>query len=416
MLGKTHIPVGITTAILVTQPTTVSGVIGAVAGGAIGGWICDIDVRTSSEKEGAVAGFIFMVIDVAVALGIDFILGSGLCYYMISTFSVITLIALGLFIAGCIFGIATSHRTFMHSILALALFSVLMYFICRPLTIPFAVGFISHIVLDLFNKRGIQLFFPLKAEVKFEACDSDGQANRVIGGIAIMSSIVLIVIYGFMAFKNEPALSYILDILRTESPFIFGYFELYLIAINVITFIAYVIDFLVCYNGYVPEEKEDMLHDFLNIFAFIGGAAGALLALIILAHKGRENAYWFIKIISILLAWLVVYMVVRDPFGIIRYGPRPGILSHLPLIIYLLVINVLTGILFIRDRNKRRSNINSSEFLLILMSFIGGAAGGYLVMSVTNGKQNFPHFSVGLPVMMAIQTFVIAFLILCGIA
>ena len=196
MLGKTHVPVGITTALIATRPTTVSGVIGAVAGGAIGGWICDIDVRDSSKNEGGVVGFIFMVIDVGAALAVDYILGNGICDYMLHSFNLLNIIAAVLFVAGCFYGIATCHRTFMHSIVALVLFSVLTYFICEPLCIPFAAGYISHIVLDLFNRRGMQLFFPLKARVSFDVCDSDADANRIIGGGAVGGYLIMILTNG----------------------------------------------------------------------------------------------------------------------------------------------------------------------------------------------------------------------------
>ena len=141
MLGKTHVPVGITTALVVTRPTTVSGVIGAVAGGAIGGWICDIDVRDYSENEGGFLGFLWMSIDVVIALGIDYFLGNGICDYMIRSWSILKIVAMALFVAGCVYGLTSSHRTFMHSLVALILFTGLMYFICTPLMMPFAAGF-----------------------------------------------------------------------------------------------------------------------------------------------------------------------------------------------------------------------------------------------------------------------------------
>ena len=71
-------------------------------------------------------------------------------------------------------------------------------------------------------------------------------------------------------------------------------------------------------------------------------------------------------------------------------------------------------VLFIRDKAKRRSDINSSEAILLLVGAIGGAAGGYLVMIVTNGKRNLPHFSVGFPVMIAIHAFIIFYLLYVG--
>lgn len=440
MLGKTHIPFGVTTALLVTRPSTVPGVIAAIAGGAFGAWICDIDVRSDinakrnndvrtfscddewddegkDEKQGRVLGFVWMAIDVSVALIVDFLMGNGICDYMMRTFSIFKIIAIMAFFVFCVLGAVSKHRSFTHSILGGVLFSALIYFICEPLAIPFISGFISHIVLDLFNRRGIQLFFPLKKRVSFGACASDGAANRVIGGMSVISSVILTVVFVFLTLRSENAAMEFISISRQGTAlFNLTYFQLYLVIINIISFIAYTIDYLICLNGYVDEDNEESLHQFLNIFAYIGGALGALIALIIFAEKGRNSANWFVVIISVLIAWIVIYIIIMDPLGMGFGAIRPSIFSHLPLVIYLLAINIVSAILFIRDRYRRRSNIDSHEFLLILVSLIGGAAGGYLVMIFTNGKQNHPHFSIGLPVLMAVHTFVIAFLLFAGIA
>ena len=188
-----------------------------------------------------------------------------------------------------------------------------------------------------------------------------------------------------------------------------------MIIINLIAFIAYVIDFFLCYYDVIPEEDEDAFHDFLNLFAYLGGAIGALAALIILTEKGRINAYWFVKILSILIVWGVIYMMVIDPFGWNGNGIKNEMAVHLPFIVYLVLINAIAAVLFIRDKARRRKDLNSTEVLLLLVSFIGGAPGGYFVMILTNGKQRFPHFSVGLPVMIAVQAIVIMYLFTHGI-
>ena len=100
-----------------------------------------------------------------------------------------------------------------------------------------------------------------------------------------------------------------------------------------------------------------------------------------------------------------------DPFGFGGEHIKTDIAAHIPLAIYLIAVNVLSIILFLKDRCKHRSDMDSTEWLLILIGIIGGAAGGYLVMIITNGKQRLPHFAVGLPVLMAVHSLVIAYLI-----
>ena len=60
--------------------------------------------------------------------------------------------------------------------------------------------------------------------------------------------------------------------------------------------------------------------------------------------------------------------------------------------------------------------MNTSEWMLLLTGIIGGAAGGYFVMIFTNGKQSLPYFSIGLPILMAVHSFVIAYMVYVGIA
>ena len=416
MLGRTHVPVGITTALLVTQPSSVSGVIGAVAGGAIGVWICDIDVKDPSENEGVILGFVFMAIDVGIALLVDYLLGNGICDDFVNTWGVIKIVASLLFVVGCVFGFLSIHRTFMHSILAIVFFSGMMYLICTPLAIPFAVGYASHIVLDIFNRRGLQLFYPFKAKVSLGICDSDGKTNNVIGGIAIISSIVLTVWFSLIALQNEPVLHRYAQSFRHSNVSPSGNSLIkYLIIINIVSFLAYTIDYLMCRFDVVSEDSEDSLHDFLNLFAYAGGSLGALVALILFTKKGRANAYWFIKIISVLVVWIFLLLMLFDPFNLGFGNIDRRLSSHIPLIIYLFVINVIAVVLFIKDRFRRRSDINAAEFLLIVVGFIGGALGGYIVMVLTNGKRSFPHFAVGFPVMIAIQAFVIIYLLNIGV-
>ncbi len=61
-----------------------------------------------------------------------------------------------------ILGYYSSHRSFMHSIFAICLFTSMVWIAFKPLTIAFAVGYLSHILLELTNKKGVQLLFPLK--------------------------------------------------------------------------------------------------------------------------------------------------------------------------------------------------------------------------------------------------------------
>jgi len=77
MLGKTHVAVGVASSLAVLHPETMPGVIAAVAGGAIGGRFCDIDLKKNIGKgEDAVQGLILMAVVAGISLFVDYRLGS----------------------------------------------------------------------------------------------------------------------------------------------------------------------------------------------------------------------------------------------------------------------------------------------------------------------------------------------------
>ena len=61
-----------------------------------------------------------------------------------------------------------THRGFFHSITAMALFSMLIYaFIPDKMIVSgFFLGYSSHLLLDSFNKSGIQWLWPVNKRIK----------------------------------------------------------------------------------------------------------------------------------------------------------------------------------------------------------------------------------------------------------
>lgn len=183
MLGGTHFVFGMASALVITHPQTVPGIITAMTAGAIGGWIVDIDLknrdiqRSEDAERESIFDAIIDVLFILAFIAVDYLIGKGMCQYVIDNW--------GVKVWGDLFGIAvllliglnTKHRTFTHSFLATALFTGLVYLFCRPATIPFFIGYASHLVADFFNKLGLQLFFPLKWRLCLKRCRSDKKAT-----------------------------------------------------------------------------------------------------------------------------------------------------------------------------------------------------------------------------------------------
>ena len=187
MMGKTHVAMGVASSLLVFQPTTAVGCTLAIAGGALGGAVADCDILDNDYKGDALIGEL-------IAVGVTFLMvfanklfGGTLINEVTqnSTFS----LALGgtilIFLFG--FGFFSDHRTFTHSLVAAILFTVGVKFISESLWKYFFVGYLSHLVLDLLNKKGLQLFYPWDARFCLDLCYAKETANTAFmyGGLVI---------------------------------------------------------------------------------------------------------------------------------------------------------------------------------------------------------------------------------------
>ena len=85
MLGKTHFVLGMASALAITRPQTVPGVITAMTAGAIGGWIVDFDMRNRNieqSEEARLENVYDAVIDslfIFAFILLDFLIGKGMC-------------------------------------------------------------------------------------------------------------------------------------------------------------------------------------------------------------------------------------------------------------------------------------------------------------------------------------------------
>ena len=192
MMSKTHIAVGVAASLAIMQPTTVEGCLAATMGGAIGGIICDIDTRSNQQHKDAFYGRIIAVVIAIAVLVADFFTGSGICAYVVECAGPSTAIGVAIWVAFCLFGVVSDHRTFTHSLLALLVTSYALWLICPMLVAPYAIGFASHLVLDLVNKKDVRLFFPLKAgSFCLGLFYADGTANTVTMALGSVAAVAL---------------------------------------------------------------------------------------------------------------------------------------------------------------------------------------------------------------------------------
>ena len=98
-----------------------------------------------------------------------------------------------IFIAVCAFGKNQPHRSFMHSIMAMAILSAAISMVSVKLVLYFVVGFASHLVLDCFNRKRVRILYPLPGGIALDFCKAGGFVDSLLfklGSVAVIFEIV----------------------------------------------------------------------------------------------------------------------------------------------------------------------------------------------------------------------------------
>ncbi|MCD8354982.1 MAG: metal-dependent hydrolase [Clostridia bacterium] len=192
MLGKTHMAVGVAAGLTIMHPHNIQELVVGTGTLVIGSVISDIDIGTSDSHKDAnkiialacLACIAVAVVESTMHLGI---------YGRLMRNSSLRRIVIGAaaFLVLCAFGKEQPHRSFMHSVPALLLLTGCVEIIF-PLAKPyFMIGFVSHLVLDLFNRRDERLLYPLKWGWSLGLCSSKGLANRTLFSVGSAASILI---------------------------------------------------------------------------------------------------------------------------------------------------------------------------------------------------------------------------------
>lgn len=192
MMKKTHLTIGIASAVAITHPEIVSECFVAIMGGAIGGVICDIDILDNDYKNNDFFERFLVVKMTGIILLLDFLLQTGICEAILNRDKRFLLIGGVLFSVLCLIGIHSAHRTFTHSFIALILFSAALSLIYPPIVYSFIIGFLSHLMLDLLNKKKIRLFYPSDFGLCFGLCYANKIANTIFMYIGTIATVLLV--------------------------------------------------------------------------------------------------------------------------------------------------------------------------------------------------------------------------------
>lgn len=189
-------------------------------------------------------------------------------------------------------------------------------------------------------------------------------------------------------------------------------FQEYLIVINILGLILYLINMLL--YKYTADAQIDWL---VTTACLLGGSIGILIPVLIFQRKLNKEKE------SIIMSSVFLYCII--PMQIILYLIIVNGALDLPLnkvstffeknkiwLYYLIIINIITFITYGLDKFfaiKHKSRIKITT--LLGLSFIGGELGGLLAMKLFNHKTNKDYFKVGLCLMLIMHITILFYLI-----
>ena len=183
--------------------------------------------------------------------------------------------------------------------------------------------------------------------------------------------------------------------------------ERYLIAINIIGFLMYFIDFLL--YKYTKSSNIDVI---LTLLALAGGSAGIFAFIVLFDRKSvKDNMMSRVFLVCVLILQVIIILFIKGfhgneiNFDFLDFFGRNKILM-----IYLGIINVITFLAFAIDKlhaikGKRRIRI----ITLLGLAFVGGSAGALLGMYTLRHKTKVDYFTVGVPLILIMQAVVVFF-------
>ena len=187
-----------------------------------------------------------------------------------------------------------------------------------------------------------------------------------------------------------------------------GVAEIYLIIINIIGFVLYLINMLL-YN-YTAEANVDK---FLTIISLVGGSLGILLAIVLFDRKSvKDNMMSRVFVICLFVIQLVMFLFLKGANGEkITFAFWEFFAEHKILIIYSVIINFVSFAAFAVDKINACEGRSRIRIISLLgIAFAGGSIGAILGMYIFRHKTRVDYFTVGVPLIMIMQAVVIFYL------
>ena len=188
LTGKTHLTVGTAATILITQPSDWKSFLLCMGAAAVGSCVSDIDVSTSGSHKGLQRILILIGLAIIVVSVLDGIFHAGIWTMIQQKNGLLqSLAGFAMFIAICIYGERQPHRTFTHSLAGVATLGLAVFIMLPEAVWYFICGMGTHIILELFNCKKIQLLFPFeRGKICFYLCKAGGKVNQSLFWVGLV--------------------------------------------------------------------------------------------------------------------------------------------------------------------------------------------------------------------------------------
>lgn len=183
--------------------------------------------------------------------------------------------------------------------------------------------------------------------------------------------------------------------------------EKYLIAVNIIGFLMYFINFLL--YKFTGSANVDNL---LTILSLVGGSLGIFVFIVLFDRKSvKENMMSRVFLICVLIIQIIILLFIKGFHGEkLNFAFWEFFGKYKILIVYLVVINFITFAAFAIDKIHAIEGKSRIRILTLLgLAFMGGSAGALLGIYILRHKTKVDYFTVGIPLIMVMQGVMVFF-------
>lgn len=189
MDGRTHAALGAASALVIIQPKQPADLAMTACIGMFAAILPDIDLRNSKASNlmrKVIIGFTTTMILLQLQ---SYVTGVTISQRLNGLSLGVNLAGIAILIAYCVYGSAQPHRGFTHSAIAFLVSMFSSYLAFNGYVLAFTVGYLSHLVADIFNGKGEQLLWPLDKRFCLKLCSANGVAALCL---RILSYIVIV--------------------------------------------------------------------------------------------------------------------------------------------------------------------------------------------------------------------------------